>query len=285
MQRFKQLSVNIIFQAGAKFVIGAGLVLVYSIYGAIFGLVIGLFLALLLSFYLVRDVVNFRAKQSFSHSVSEDIEKRTMTLENMDVKKFSLHALIAVSCLTIPTNVDILIVKHFFTSQETALYTAASIFGKMIYFLPVGITLVMYPKVVEAQTRMKDSWDILKKSMVYTVVPMGIIVIMLWLFPSFFLALFYPDNYVDASSYLQLYGLFMFFFSLIAVLVHYNLALNRYGFIYLFACYTLTCLVLIWFYHDSLVQILQIFLVISAVFFLLGFITSFRYPDHTKAPP
>jgi len=291
LQRFKNLSAIIIFQASAKFIIGTGLVIIgFGIFGAIIGLVIGLFLVLILSFYLVRDVVKLRFTKSKSSLIDDpskieklrDNETRMMNLESSDVAKFSLHVLIAVSCLTIPTNIDILIVKHFFTSQETALYTAASVFGKMIYFLPVGITLVMYPKVVEAQTKMDGTWNILTRSIIYTIVPTGLIVLMLWLFPSFFLGLFYPDVYTDASSILRLYGPFMFFFSLISVLVHYNMALNRYGFIYFFACYSISGLALIWFHHESLEQILQIFLGISIIFFFLGYMISLRYPHKTE---
>jgi len=163
----------------------------------------------------------------------------------------------------------VILVKHFFTNQETALYTAASVFGKMVFFLPVGISTALFPKVIDAHVKNRDTKGILRRALVYTGLPSGILVIFFILFPRFFLG-FYGEKYLDADSLLVLYGPLMFFFSLTAVLIYYNLARNRYRFIYLFAILSLIEVSLIWFTHTDLTSILNIILVTNIIIFVSG---------------
>lgn len=288
LQRFRHFSYNIIVQAATKLIVGAGLVLLgFGIFGAVWGLVLGFTVSLLVSFYLIRDLI---LKRHTKPSSSDQIESMSIpsgsgpnnedgTFQDKDVSKYSFYVLLAVACLTIPTNIDILVVKHFFTSEDTALYTAAAVFGRMIFFLPIGITRAMYPKVVEAHIKRDDTRGFLNRSLLYTTIPTGLLAVFLWLFPSFFLEFFFGSKYLPATSLLQLYAPLMFFFSLATVLVYYNLAKNRYGFVYLFALFSLAELVLIWQYHSSLTLILQIILLTVVIFFVLGCIITYSYPE------
>ena len=172
-----------------------------------------------------------------------------------------------------------ILVKRFFSSEDTGLYTAASVFGRMVFFLPIGITTVMYPKIVEAHTTNSDTKSIFKRSMLYTGVPTGLLVTVLWLFPKFFLGIFYGGDYIEAESLLKLYGPFMFFFSLTAVMVYYNLAKNRYLLIYLLTCISLVELGLIFIYHSSMVTILQMLLVTNIVLCGISYFIGYHYPE------
>jgi O-antigen/teichoic acid export membrane protein len=266
LQRFKNLAATNFVQAISKFVFGVALVLLgFGIYGAIGGLVVGPLIALVVSLFLIKDIIKLPiGKTNPNKIITEDIRS-----ESEDINIISFYVLIAITCLMIPTNIDVILVKHFFTNQETALYAAASVFGKMVFFLPVGISTALYPKVIDAHIKNQDTKRILRRGMVYTGIPSGILVIFLILFPRFFLG-FYGEKYLDADSLLILYGPLMFFFALTAVLVYYNLAKNRYWFIYTFVALSMIEVGLVWMFHATLISILQIMLVMNIVIFISG---------------
>jgi len=291
LQRFKHFSYNLIVQAGAKFIVGAGLVILgFGIFGAIWGLVLGFIVSLLVSFYLVRDIIRFRNKTTTIpgnpgyYGINDEPanDNADSIFQVKPIYEYSFFVFLAVACITIPTNIDILIVKHFFSSEETAHYTAAAIFGKMIFFLPIGITRVMYPKVVEGYAKKAITKGLLNRSLLYTGLPTGLLVLVLWMFPGFFLEIFFGSNYLVAKSLLQLYGPMMFFFSLTTVFVYYNLARNRYGFVCLFTAYTVLELILVWMYHSSIMLILQILLLMTVLFFVIGLISTHLYNEEKE---
>jgi O-antigen/teichoic acid export membrane protein len=287
LQKFNHLALNNLLRAVFKFAFGAVLVLMgYGIYGAVGGLVIGILVALIISFYSIRDSIKIRSSNDPSSEKSNpDIiegKSHDETFKSKEISKFSVYVLITVACLTIPTNVDIILVKHFFSERDTSLYTAASVFGKMLFFIAVSISTVMYPKVIEAHAKNRDTKSILNRSLFYTGVPSALMVIALWIFPGFFLKITYGEDYLEAESLLGLYGLMMFFFSLNSIFIYYYLAKNRYGLIYLFAIFSTIELGLVWFYHSSMSQIIQMFLVINIIILGLSFLLGFYHRGPEK---
>jgi O-antigen/teichoic acid export membrane protein len=181
------------------------------------------------------------------------------------------------ACIAIPTNIDLVLIKHFFNSVDASLFTAVTVFGKMVLAVSVAITTVMYPKIVEAHVKNDKTRNILNKSLLYTLLPVGLITIIFYLLPKFLLGLFYGDEYLGADILLKYYGIFAFFFSLVTVFLYNSLANNRYRFVYLFVVFSIFELILIWLYHYSLVFIIQILLVVSIIMLIIGFIENYSY--------
>jgi O-antigen/teichoic acid export membrane protein len=296
LQRFNHVALMNVLPAVLRFIISVGLVFIgFQIYGAVWGLVLGTIIALITSFYLLRDTIRLPGLKLSSRSLSATpsesvsdpdfahVSAHDITSEIKKAFRFSFPVLCAVVCIAIPTNIDVVLVKHFFTAENTGLYTAVSVFGRMVFSLPIAIVTVMYPKVVEAHTKKSETRGILKRSLIYTGIPAGLLAIFFYLLPRFFLGIFYGEEYLDAASLLQLYGIIIFFFSLTTVLVHNNLAKNRYGFVYVFAAFSILELGLIWLYHSSLILVLQIFLLISVLSFVVGFCMNYAYPGPRRA--
>jgi len=295
LQRFNHLALMNLLPAALKFVIGVGLVLLgFGIYGAVGGLVVGIFINFMFSFYLLRDIIRWRGLKISSSFVSANTPKSESDPDlahvsahdiNFEIKeafRFSFPVLFAVVCIAIPTNIDVVLVKHFFTAVDAGLFTAVSVFGRLILALPIAINAVMYPKVVEAHTKKSETRGILNRSLFYIGVPAGLAALFFWLLPTFFLGIFYGEEYLGAASLLQLYGIFAFFFSLTTVLVYNSLAKNRYAFVYLFVAFSVLELGLIWLYHSSLLLVLQILLVMSVISFVTGFGINYAYPRAKK---
>lgn len=292
LQRFNHLALMNFLPAVLKFLIGAGLVLLgFGIYGAIGGLALGIFVNLLISFYLLRDILNWKLltrstkiqlknKETIkSNSKEVHLTTHDINIEIKDALRFSFPVILMVSCIAIPSNIDVILVKHFFTSLDAGLFTAVTVFGKMILVVPLSITSVMYPKIIEANVKKIKTNDLLKRSLVYTSIPAGIAALIFFLFPTTIIGIFYGEEYIGAEILLKYYGIFIFFFSIASVFVYNSLANNRFGYVYIFVIFSIIEIGLIWLYHHTLISIIQILLIISILLVVVGFVKNLSYHD------
>ena len=282
LQRFNQVAIMNILPALLKFIFSIGLVMIgFRIFGAIGGLVIGNAVTLIISFYLLKDIVKFPVLNFFSKGNKNQNKflsnfNQTGLFSNekitdiKEVYKFLIPVLFAVICIAIPTNIDVVLIKHFFTNEDTGLFTAVTVFGRMIFAFPLAIVTVMFPKIVEIHTKKEDTKDTLNRSLLYTLIPTGLIVILFYTLPKFFIGIFFGDEYINAAPLLQLYVFFIFFSSLVTVLLYNSLAKNRYLYVYIFTAFSVLEIGLIWFYHSSITFIIEIFLIINIISFIIG---------------
>ena len=85
-----------------------------------------------------------------------------------EVYHYFLPVGITLLCFMILTNVDLILVKHFFTPIEAGYYSIAQMVGKIILFLPIPVVMVMFPKLVchcRGQGQAQESLSILKQSL------------------------------------------------------------------------------------------------------------------------
>jgi len=288
LQKFKRLALTNIVLAGIKLTLGVLFVFIgFGIYGALGGIIAGWSAALLLSFYFIKDNIHLPWSRSDSLSkitrTQDDSdtmsEKRTFSDFNLkSVYQFSFPVLLSIAFLAVPTNVDMFIVGSIFKDDtQTGLYAAAALFGKIIYFLPVGIGTVMFPKIVESYTKGRDTRLLLIKSLLFTGALTGTAAISFSIFPKLFLFAL-GKGYMDAEPLLRYYGPLMFFSSLTAIMVYYSLGIKRYRNIYIFASMTLVELILIFFFHSTLIEVVEVILVINMMMFGLMCIGVFNPP-------
>lgn len=272
-----------IVQATMKFIIGVGLIFLgFGLYGALGGIVIGTAISLIISFYLLRHIIIWPKLKLLSTILNSNDRRNFLYNVNLDIKnemketlRFIFPVFLTIICIAIPTNIDVVLVKHFFSAEITGLYTAVSVFGRIMFSLPIAIATVMYPKVVEAHTQKNETHIILNKSLIYTILPLGVAAVLFYFFPKFFLQLFFGREYVDAGSLLQIYSIFIFFFSINTIFVYNTLAKNRYSFIYLFTLLSAIEIGAILIFHDSIFFFIQIFLIMNIVLSIIGVIINY----------
>jgi O-antigen/teichoic acid export membrane protein len=62
------------------------------------------------------------------------------------ISQYSGIVFLGTLAFTISTNIDLVIVKHFFPPVQAGYYSAASVLGKVILFVPGAIATLMFPK-------------------------------------------------------------------------------------------------------------------------------------------
>jgi len=291
IQGFKDMAIANVSQSVGKMISGTLLIFLgFGVFGALAGLVMGAVVALVLSYFFIIQYFRIQGWESQKKGKMKkeaaiggsDRKLLDGSLGYSEMFHFSVITLIAVICLGVPTNIDMLMVKHYFSDEESGLYFAATIFGRMVFFLPMGITIAMYPMVAEAHAKKEPTMGLLKRGMLYTGAPTAAVAVFFSFFPQVFIT-FFSSEFADAEDFVRYYGIFMLFFSMSSVLVYYNLAMGRFLHVYMFSAFTAISVVLVYLNHDSLTGILTTFLWVNIVFFVISIIYTFMEGDsHIK---
>lgn len=263
IQRFKALgSVNV---SNSIFKLLSGVLLVsfgLGVVGALLGVALGILAALFISFLLIAP----HLKRNNPHEPK---------ISYFSLYTYSLPMMLAMFCMSVPANLDVILAKHFFSALDAGLYTSASVLGKIIFFFPSAVYVVMFPMVTERHVRGEDTINVLKKSLIYTAILSGSIALAYLLFPQLVLKAF-GSSYVSALPLVAPYGLTMFFLSLTVIIMHYHLAIKNFSYIALFAFFSLIEILLLLFFHSSPLEMVKVLLSVNLALFGASLVYTWR---------
>ena len=134
---------------------------------------------------------------------------------------------IAFGAYTLLANVDVVLAKLYLSPDDAGAYAALVILGKVVLFAPLGVSLVMFPKIAQLANDAKGHSAILTTSLLYTVILSGMILIAYWQFSSHVVNVLVGSQYGALAEELVIFGFAMVTISLSYLLLHYYLALNR----------------------------------------------------------
>ncbi|HEY3419544.1 MAG TPA: hypothetical protein VGK23_03245 [Methanomassiliicoccales archaeon] len=226
--------------------LGIGIVLVfvgYGIMGALGGVLIGLILALTAALYSIRDLFRFEP----------------LPIPHPELTKMRgslLHVIVAVTCLTIMVNVDIILARQYLDQNTAGLYAVCSLLGKIILFLPSSINIVIYPKLAAAHAKRSGTVGMMRLSVLIALAVTGVVVASYFLFPNEILRLLYGgDKYIGAAAGLGILGLAMALLGIANLFMNYGLAIDSRVYLAIMVFFTALQVALIVMFHDSLVTI------------------------------
>lgn len=172
--------------------------------------------------------------------------------------KSAIPVLIANLSFAVMTQLDLLLVNHYFDAHQAGVYAAAAILGKAVMYLPGAIAIAMFPMVAENESRSQSSAHFFLNAMVLTAGLAGAGALFYFLFADGIMTLFYGQKYQGAAELLKYYGFAMLPMTLVMVAEHFLIAKGRVIFAYvmmigipfvLFAAQT---------YHEHLIDMVYI---------------------------
>lgn len=140
LQRFPQLGASLVLEGLIVLVIGSTLVkLGFGIYGGLAAFPVAYISAVVLSFHFLRD---FRKAGRESVVMS-------------GIGSYAGYTLLAVLMMTVLTNIDVVLAKHYLTIAEAGSYAAMSVIGRIALYSPLGISIVMlgHPHPIQSSQR------------------------------------------------------------------------------------------------------------------------------------
>ena len=262
MERFWYLGTINILNASSKLIFGIFLVCMgFGVAGALGGVAIAIFLALIAAFIPNIPVLK--------HKGSE--------FDFFQLYKYAFPVIIAVFCYTVPANIDVIMVKHFFDEYDAGIYTATSVLGKIVFFIPGAVSAVMFPKVSGMHTQKKRTFSLLNMCLIIACSLSGPVALAYLLTPSLIVNFIFGPKYMEATSLVGIYGLTMFFFTLFVIVSSYNLAIHNLKYVLIPVSFMFLLIFLLSIFHETMREMVMTMLYVSAIlFFLSYFYTAWR---------
>jgi O-antigen/teichoic acid export membrane protein len=185
--------------------------------------------------------------------------------------KSSLAVLFANVAFASMTQMDMVIVKHYFSEQDAGLYASASVLGKAVMYLPSGISMALFPMVAEKHASGKRSSNLIFQAVGLTALLSLAGALLYYFFADYIILLFYGADYREASSILKYFGFAILPMSLIMVAEYFLIAMGRVLFAYLFIVVAPLQLIAVYYYHDTLLNIVMVLFISGAILALSGY--------------
>lgn len=161
-------------------------------------------------------------------------------------------------------NMDMVLVKYFFTSEESGIYSLAQMVGKIFLFLPSAIAIVMFPRTSSLNAMNLDTRSTLWRSLLYTAILCACAFLVYNIFPGFILKILTGKASPESVILGRLFSVSMSFFALLFMLIMYLLSLKDLRFIRYLCLSVFAQLLAIILFHRSLLQV-QLILCLNSV--------------------
>jgi len=237
--------------------LGVAILLVYLGFkssGALVGIVIGILATLIIGFWPLKN---------------ELTSKYSTKIKTSRVYYYAIPVLIASVLPIIAITLDQVLVKHFFTSIEAGLYAAAGNIAKIIWFGSGFLVSAIFPKIVSRKAQGKDTSKLLIKSLIYTAFFVLVGVGILSATPRLIVLGMYGADYLNIVPIVGLFGLALGVFSINQILITYNLAMEKYGFLWIILSGLILQIIGIVLFHSVLSDIIKI-LLLSQILIMSG---------------
>ena len=214
---------------------------------------------------LRKKVIGWKLGASDSGVVNDDIMKNLLKI----FTSFLLFGIIVFS--------DILLVKHFFSPEHAGDYGAAANIGRFFFFIPLPLVTIMYPKVVEQhrQGKLREMRFLFTNIILAVSLACGAFIAVCYFFSPEIIKVFLDvKKYAHIGYLIHYMSIIMSFFVLTNVLLHYNIARDRFTHLTIIAFGVVVQILLICFYHDSLRMVMQVLTLTSMGMFLLFLVTT-----------
>jgi O-antigen/teichoic acid export membrane protein len=141
----------------------------------------------------------------------------------------------------------------------------------MIWFGSSFLISPLFPKLVSLRSKGKDTSKLFFKVILYTTTLVVLGCLIFYVAPTFIVTLLYGEAYLDSIPLILLFGISLGIYSIIQIFMTYNLAIEKYSFVYVFTIGIIFEILGIFLFHSTLMDIIKIVL-ITNVFILISFL-------------
>ncbi len=201
----------------------------------------GPILAHMIAFFYLRELF-FRQQDEAS---SIEVNYKDLFTEILPILLISFGLLLF-------TQIDLVLTKAFFSANDAGYYAAASNIGKIIVYLPGSLVVIIVPRTTGYRTREMQTLRVLFEGLLVTGVLSFFIFLGFFFWPDIPVLIIYGESFAGATSLVRYFSLIMVVFSLLRVVVSYNLAMRRYIVLFPVFLFPFCELILIILLHTSL---------------------------------
>ena len=252
MQKFNNVAITGIVETACRIIFGIGLIaLGFKIAGAMAGVAMATTAAYIYTLFPLR--------REFRRARTQKTAKRHM-VNRKEIWQYSWPTLVATALLAISFNLDILTVKHYFSTGDAGVYAALSTIGKIIFYITAPIVSVMFPLVTERHVKGNKHYKVFLLSFVMVLIGATAVLGIYYVMPGTVIRILYGASYTKLYYILPEIGFIFFLFSVANLLVNYFLAVKKFMFIPIFFIITAVQLLALILHHGSFETVIKIFI-------------------------
>lgn len=211
IEAFRPLAINFMLEG---FVRLGGVFLLIGLGLGVTGAVLASVVAIIVSYFAARPSPTLKVGHSYQIPIPF---------------KEGLQAIVFFSGQVVINNFDIVLVKHFFPSDEAGLYAAISLVGRLVNMCAWSVVNTMFPVSAGARSNHREARQVLLMSLLMVFLILSTLILGLSVVPSFlwrttFGAHFGLGNYHGLTSLLILYAVTTGIYSLSSVIITYEMS-------------------------------------------------------------
>jgi polysaccharide pyruvyl transferase CsaB len=202
--------------------------------------------------------------------------------EKLKIVAFSGPVSAALVGQVLINNSDILMVKHFFDSEQAGLYSAVALIGRIVFFATWSIVTTLFPVVAQLHQKGQPHRHLLWLSLGIVGGLSTFIVAATVIFPEFILNILFGDKYIGGASLLWLYASLTALYAMSNVIINYRLSAGNGGSSFLAVLAGICQISGIWLFHADLMQVIVVQLLVMGGLFAILFVWDIWLNHRTK---
>lgn len=259
-QKFEIYTIVWVVSSLAKLILATILMLLgWRILGGLLGFLVGSVVFFWISLYFLPTVLPSMRVSAAKKSVS--------TVNLAPIYRCFFPSFSMLLAFAILTNIDVILVKHFFQPIDAGYYSIAQMVGKIALFLPSAIAIVIFPKCTTSFVHNKSSLKILYKSLFLGGICCFVITVLSFLFPDVIIRILTGEVSHISSRLVGLFSLAMSFYALLWIIINFTLATYNLKLIIPLLLMAVFEAVFIYSYHPTLAAILYTLLGFAVISF------------------
>lgn len=223
LRKFTQLGWLSILGTLVKLVLSITVIVIgYSIRSVLSSILIANLVVFVIGLYIIRGRFHIS-----KYEKEQLVEFNAYSSHSYEIFKELFPILIMNLCIAVFTNIDIIMVNHYFPNKISSLYSCASLFGNMLIYLSAAVVTAMFPTIVHAKGTNISTIKPLKQAITYTIIICGVYVMLIYVLCPIVINLMYGSQFQNAVMYTRIKVLAVVPYCVLAVLSNYNLAINE----------------------------------------------------------
>lgn len=258
-QRFTAVSFLSVLEMALRLVLGIILVKIgLAVSGALLAVVIATAVSYLATFVSIKPL--FR-------NLGADKTSKNHLFDKKEIVKYFGPAFLSSVLLVIALNLDVILVKHYFSPADAGIYAAISSIGKIVLYITAPIVTVMFPMISEKTVSGERHYKLLFFSMLFVIIGALLVLATYVVAPAKIIGILYGQQYVSLFYLLPEIGLAVLLYSLINLLANYYLVVKDFRFLWFFLLAVIGMVTAISFYHSSLLVVVRIMILSFGLLF------------------
>ncbi len=249
--RFKELAVSYQAEMWTRLIFGVGFAAIgWGVEGGVAGLSLSFIGTWYASHYANRNIPNLPA---------------IPLKEQKELLAYSGGVSIAYLSQILINNSDILIIKHFFSSEDAGQYAALALIGRVIFFATWAVVTTLFPIVAQKHQRGEKHRHLLALGLGLVLLVSGVTISGSYFFPEFIVSVLFGKAYLVIAPLLWLYAVATSLYALANVIVNYQLSIGKSTSSFFALLGGISQVLVLWFWHGSLEQVVVLQIILMGI--------------------